>query len=690
MNRAAVRHARRATPTLGPALLVALMLLAPARGSAQISPGPLAKPHASLEGALNCTRCHGTRNEALPGQCVACHKEIGWLVAQRRGLHALEGRTACASCHPEHAGNDFALVAWNADSLARFDHRRAGWVLEGAHRTLACEKCHQTVLRVSPAARLLPSTRSGPGYLGLERSCASCHIDVHKGGLGQTCTDCHGMDRWKPAPRFNHASTSYPLTGAHGQVACAKCHQDPRWATARDSSGAPAPVYKPVPHAQCSACHSDPHSGKFGGGCAECHQTRSFSVIDGSSFNHSRTRYPLAGKHTAVACAACHELNGVKRKDPPFTSCGSCHTDAHNGLATISGKPVDCAACHTPQGYLPSTFTVAQHHDSKYPLEGKHQAVGCGSCHIRVKGPAGRAALGASLVQMRPSARVCTDCHAPDHGQQLAGRPDGGQCSGCHTVNGWRPTSFGVTDHARFSFTLTGRHATTGCRDCHGLDRKGLPALPATVSSTRTLGRAGLLFKIPERDCTDCHVDSHRGRLAAQQAGGIDGRCTACHDSERFRPSTIDVAAHSRYGFRLDGAHGAVPCTACHAAMAAPRPAVSLIALRQDGGAAWLFPTKGKSCVSCHRSPHGDQFASRADKGACEACHGTDGFTPANRFDHGRDTGFPLTGGHAAVPCAKCHQPAAGTPDPSRIRYRAVSAKCENCHGGAMPKPGGA
>jgi hypothetical protein len=658
--------------------------------AAQISPGPLSRAHAGLEGSLKCTQCHGTRKEALPGQCVACHKEIGWLQSAGRGLHALEGRTACASCHPEHAGADFALVAWTADSLTRFNHARAGWKLEGAHQQVACAKCHRADWRVAPAARLLPGTRNGPGYVGLERECSVCHTDVHRGGLGQNCTSCHGMDKWKPAPRFDHGSTSYPLTGAHTDVACAKCHQDARWATARDSTGAPVPVYKPVPHAQCSACHSDPHGGKFGASCSECHQTRSFTVIDSKGFNHSRTRYPLVGKHASVACAACHEPGGVKKKDPPFATCSTCHSDAHNGLATLGGKPVDCAACHTPQGYVPATYTVAQHRNAKYPLEGKHQTVTCGSCHVRQRGPAARAALGVSMVVMRPPAGRCTDCHQQDHGTQLGERPDKGQCSACHTVNGWSPSTFGVAEHDKLRFTLTGEHLKAACRDCHDADRRGLPLLPASLSAPAAMGRARIVFRIPEQDCGECHVDSHRGRLAAQQAGGSDGACTACHNTDRFRPSTVDVAAHLKYGFRLDGAHGAVPCTACHTTIGATRPTVTLVGLRHDAGAAWLFPTKGRACAACHTSPHGDQFAARADKGACESCHGTDAFAPANRFDHGRDTGFQLTGGHAGVACAKCHPTEAGSAQSTRVRYRPVSAKCESCHGNSMPKPGGA
>ncbi|HKV76063.1 MAG TPA: cytochrome c3 family protein [Gemmatimonadales bacterium] len=659
-------------------LLVLAGALVSPRLEGQISPGPLARAHASLEGSLQCTQCHGTRKEALPGQCVACHREIAWLRQQGRGLHAPASMAACASCHPEHAGSDFALVSWTADSLRRFDHARTGWKLEGAHATLECGKCHQSRFQNSPGWKLLPGTRTSTGWLGLERDCAGCHRDPHGGALGKDCTSCHGAEKWKPVPGFDHARTSYPLTGAHVDVACAKCHADPRMATRKDSTGAPVPVYKPLPHAQCSACHNDPHAGKFGAVCSQCHQTRSFTAIDSAGFNHSRTRYPLQGRHAAVACARCHERGGVKVKDPAFAACGSCHGDAHAGLALIDNRPADCAACHTTQGFAVASFTLAQHAATRYPLEGKHQTVECESCHARQTGTAARS-LGTSGIVMRPASTRCTSCHGQDHGMQLANRRDNGECSTCHTVAGWTPSRFGLTEHAELRLTLTGRHAEIACAACHGPDRQGLPP----VAASPTVGRARVLLAIGDVACTVCHADPHGGQLKSQQAGGAAGGCPACHNAVHFRPSVIDVAAHRNYGFILDGAHAATPCTACHETLGRPRPAATLVGNRSVV-APWLFPVKGTTCTSCHTTPHGPQFDDRADHGRCEACHDTGGFRPAARFDHGRDTSFPLSGGHAGVACSRCHRV-----DPARAgdgpRYRGLSSRCESCHAGGTP-----
>src|SRR4029077_15191045 len=99
-------------------------------------------------------------------------------------------------------------------------------------------------------------------------------------------------------------------------------------------------------------------------------------------------------------------------------------------------------------------------------------------CHV--KNPPGIPAmqLGSSGVWMRPGFTQCRDCHAEDHGRQLAARPDRSACDACHRVQGWTPTTFTVAQHATLRLKLEGRHAEVACAPCHGPDRKGLPPLP--------------------------------------------------------------------------------------------------------------------------------------------------------------------------------------------------------------------
>ena len=640
---------------------------------AQISPGPLAKPHAGLAGALRCVNCHGGgKNEEMTVRCLECHKEIASLRQQTRGYHARVQPQPCSSCHPDHAGTDFALIAWPGPgrSAERFDHALAGWPLEGRHQRLECADCHKAALRKGPAAALAPEAAAAPGWVGLETTCTACHSDVHRRTLGRDCVSCHDTERWSPAPRFDHAKSDYPLTGKHRDVRCAACH--------KPAAGDTVAVFKPVAHRDCAACHADPHRGRFAGACAGCHVTRGFNVIDRGNFNHDRTRYPLRGAHVSVSCATCHDAPGVRGRNPPFATCTSCHSDPHGGTATLAGRVVDCAACHSIEGFAVAGFSIEQHARTRYPLEGRHRQVTCGSCHV--KNPRGAAAgsLGTAGVLMHPPFGRCLDCHRDDHGGQLAGRADGGECTACHAVAGWTPSTFTAAAHARTRFTLDGRHSELPCQACHASTRTGLTPFPRTA----TPGKAGVLFRLGELTCAACHVDPHQGRFAERGAHPVRGGCLACHNTRSYRPSTVDVPAHDGYAFKLEGAHRAVPCVGCHAELKY-RPAPSSLVQVKWAGAPLLFTTtaRGQGCVACHQNPHGDQFASRPGGGRCESCHGLEAFAPAARFDHDRDTTFPLRGGHANVPCARCHAPLSGPGTTRLIRYRPVSSRCESCHG---------
>lgn len=661
---------RRRAERLGAALAaIALALLVfTARASAQISPGPLARAHAELEGSLSCTKCHGTGGKgAMTQACLSCHREIGWLVDRGRGYHSRDGKGACASCHPDHAGSDFALVKWPSGEQSRFDHGQAGWQLQGKHAEAKCSACHKTEYRVSPSAALSPR-KHGAGWVGLEQSCASCHEDIHRNSLGTSCSRCHDLSGWKPAARFDHDSSSYRLTGKHVDVPCAKCHQAARLTPRVDAKGALVSVFKPVSHKDCVDCHTDPHRGRLTGACSKCHTTSSFLTIDKRDFDHGTTRYPLLGKHATVACASCHVGFPAQGMHPAFATCAACHADPHAGKATLAGRAVGCDGCHTVDGFKPSTFTVAMHGKSTYPLEGKHAAVRCNACHRTSPTAAGAAGGVKQVIDLRPAHVQCTSCHADDHGGQLASRPDKGACESCHQVSGWKASTFAVSAHAKLRLPLEGRHAQITCGACHAAARTGL----APITATTALGKARVLFKLSDLECASCHVDPHQGRFA--RAGG----CASCHDASHFRPSTFDIAAHAKSSFPLEGAHRAVPCIACHTEMKLP-PRKSSLVLNGPPGALIAFTAKHESCAACHNSPHGDQFAQRRDKGACESCHTLEGFVPASRFDHDKETAFPLKGAHAKVACTQCHKPAAGAPR-AAIVYGGLSAKCESCH----------
>jgi hypothetical protein len=596
---------------------------------------PLARLAALVLLAMLAAGPPPARAQVSPGPLAAAHAD-------------LDAQTQCFKCHARGGG-----------------------------MSARCLDCHTEIAALRAAQRGLH------GRAARAQECAGCHPD-HAGRA-------FALVRWEEgsAEAFDHTRTGWPLEGKHAGLACRECHQPkfqrmPMVSRIRKKDAARSWV---ALETACLACHSDPHKGGFGTNCASCHDTRDWHRINHQTFNHDLTRYPLRGRHAGVACEKCHDPITAGGKQPPFERCGSCHQDAHNGLATLAGKAADCAACHGVEGFRPSTFTVEQHRRTEYPLEGRHAAVACAKCHVR-GGAGAERTLGPALVVMRPARERCASCHADPHGGQLAARPDRGACESCHRLTGFSPSTMTVAQHARLKLALEGRHAQIPCAACHGSTRPGLPA-PAGAGRA---GSAGFVFALAELECERCHLDPHRGRFAAGGARARPGGCIACHDTRAFSPSRVDVTLHQGFSYPLEGAHRAVPCAPCHADLAARvgRPAATgaSLALAAASGPALTFAREAQDCGACHKSPHGDQFKSRRDRGACEACHDLATFKPAQRFDHNRDAAFKLEGVHARVACAKCH-PAGGAGNGVPVVYHGAPSRCESCHvsGGDTLRP---
>lgn len=663
---------------LGMALL---SLLAPDAG-AQVSPGPLAKAHEDLDDPLHCFDCHGMTKGSMHESCVACHKEIGWLEVRRLGLHGRERGEECSVCHPDHAGREFAMIQWKEGSADRFDHREAGWPLDGKHASVACRDCHKASYQVSEAATLIKRKDRAASWLGLDRACLTCHKDAHHGALGADCEKCHDTKAWKPASVFDHSKTAYPLTGKHAPVACEKCHLAPSLPMTFDETGRPEPLYKPLPHAECSDCHKDPHAGRLGPACARCHVTGSFKEIEEKTFNHDLTRYPLRGLHIAVKCSDCHDPRTAWGKKPPFASCTACHVDPHAAQATLAGRVADCEACHNVAGFRPSTYTIAQHESSTYPLVGRHRKVKCEACHLRKPAGVPLDRLGKAGVLLRPAHGRCTDCHGDAHGGQLAARPDRGACEPCHGLEGWKPSTYTAKEHASLKLPLEGKHARVECAACHGPGRKGL----TPPASPQTLGTAKVSITLQEIECISCHFDPHEGRFAVGGPRPQKDGCRACHGLEVFRPSAVGVDLHRGFRYPLDGAHRATPCAGCHDEVKS-QPAASSLILARGTTPTSLFTAKDLKCETCHQNPHGDQFARRPHGGTCEVCHDEDSFRPAGRFRHDRDAAFPLEGAHARIRCEACHPSRPDASGASMVIYRPVATECKSCHGEGAIQP---
>jgi hypothetical protein len=566
---------------------------------------------------------------------------VAQALAGRHGYHARlqisnpNGKD-CVRCHLEHNGENFNLVHWEP-SEKTFDHRLTGYNLEGKHAPVPCEKCHTPAHMVPADKTLIKKKDLGKSYFGLSPLCQTCHDDPHKGQLGNECTKCHNVESWKAAKNFDHSKTRYPLTGLHLRVACEKCHRpDTQGGTAR---------YKDMKFDTCNACHLDPHKGEFKKSCDSCHTTSGWkTMLAGFDFDHSKTKYPLVGKHAQVSCVGCHS-NGDFKKQIPFALCNDCHKlDPHSGQFAARPAKGQCSECHTVEGWKPSLFGVKEHDGSKYPLRGKHVTVECAKCHI----PAGKDTI--YKVQFE----TCTNCHKDAHDSQFAAAPYNNKCEPCHTVVDFHRTTFTIAKHRATRFALAGAHMAVPCADCHKVGAGG---------RTDKI----LPFKFEDRTCTACHKDPHKGefndRMARKRANGTPFGCEACHTAKSW--AEISGFDHSKTKFPLVGAHRTVNCDGCHKAAT---------------DYASRFRGTPERCESCHNDAHDGQFAAKDRKTHCGDCHNASRWTPST-FDHDTRTHLPLTGGHANVACDKCHITTKIVGSKTIVVYKNTPNKCVDCHG---------
>jgi len=604
----------------------ALAIAAPAYSNL-ISPGPLTKHHSSLEGTDNCVACHeGAGKTGISTKlCLDCHQPIKTSIDNNEGYHAKVSRD-CATCHKEHIGVDGRLIRWDPKA---FNHNETGWKLEGKHETTSCSECH----------------KKKDSYVGLSKECLSCHKDQHGSDLKRGCLECHGMQEWKqPAPTFDHAKTKWALTGKHVEVECLRCHKENKWSSLSTD---------------CKSCHSDPHNGKFNQKCTECHSPGGWKNIVG--FDHSKTGFVLVEAHAILKCDACHN-----QKLKPVLSqktCVSCHTDRHNGQLST-----DCQTCHNQTKYIPSIFTVENHAKTNFALLGKHADKACNVCHKD------------NHFKFTPEQKTCGGCHQDYHKGQLSTKCENchsndtfkpslftvathdttrfkltgkhatitctgchkenrfaftakqmeclgchkdqhqGQfnatCTQCHSMQAWKPTTFGVAQHSTTNFILTGKHATTECNQCH---KEGK-----------------YKFADTERTCFSCHEkkDAHNGTFGKN--------CEQCHSPQGWKTGV--VFNHRLTRFALEGTHLSIDCKQCHV-----------------GG---KFAGTPMECNRCHTDVHQGYLSQ-----TCNDCHRSTQWNDI-QFVH-TQTRFPLTNRHATLVCVDCHK---------TQRFADTPTDCFTCH----------
>jgi hypothetical protein len=299
---------------------------------------------------LACIDCHVDDSPQIAiAKCTTCHAALAARMATGTGLHAQVPvrMQACNECHHDHRGARYE-ARWSAfGSPDRFDHALTGWPLGKGHR-VGCERCH-------PAAAGTASSResSSSQFVGASRQCADCHASPHAGTAfaSRDCGTCHlaAFESFKTVS-FDH-DAAWPIGASHRTVACTSCHTPQR--------GAATP-----PHA-CASCHAsrDPHDGRFAAfgtppACEKCHSpTMSFTpgqtppVWKPNNFDHARDgKWQLAGKHSELACRACHRLPNTTTFAPlnQGKDCLGCHE--HRRVHDHKYSNVQCLHCHVSPG----------------------------------------------------------------------------------------------------------------------------------------------------------------------------------------------------------------------------------------------------------------------------------------------------------------------------------------------------
>jgi len=150
-----------------------------------------------------------------------------------------------------------------------------------------------------------------------------------------------------------------------------------------------------------------------------------------------------------------------------------------------------------------------------------------------------------------------------------------------------------------------------------------------------------------------------------------------------WAPQRFDLEDHVTSRYPLLGAHRTVACSQCH--LHEPRladrvPSEVRARLAREKRPARVSPAlfalgPSQRCEQCHADAHAGQFPERMAGESCAGCHEAQSFLPA-RFDHEKESRFPLTGKHEKAACAGCHPVGAG----GAVRYRPLGTDCAACH----------
>ncbi|MBI3818324.1 MAG: hypothetical protein HY286_06495 [Planctomycetes bacterium] len=548
-----------------------------------------------------------------------------------------------------------------------------------------CLSCHAAVGKQIDAQKGLHGTLAP----GSARACATCHGE-HEGSsfniAGPRAFEKSGI---RDINKYDHAALGFKLAGKHSSLQCKDCHKT------FDVAVIPKDQHRFGGLTQaCESCHEDPHKGQMKSACSDCHEQLG-PFKDLSTYVHILS-FPLVGAHRTPGCLECHKkesthaIEALAGKTPPPTSrtCVECHASPHRSafvesVALGAAKPTgeSCLLCHDPTHKTfvgtDAAMTSARHAATGFPLTPPHSQLKCDDCH--------RKDISNTDFKQRYPGRTlqsCEACHKDAHRGEFINNPAFAktQCTDCHKTDAFKPSKFGVPEHAKTPFPLLGKHVQVDCLQCHKAE-----AVPAGTPPR---------FDAAQTACAQCHRDPHGG--AFSEAPFESKGCEVCHKQDNFtqlQSTTFDHAKWTR--FSLVGAHSKTTCDSCHPARTQPDANG-----RRFGFVKEKFPGNNNTCQGCHADPHRGSFLNGPNSARCENCHTQENFSvlAGGKFDHDKYTAFQLRGAHTKVACESCHVPGVKPDSTGRKfgfvadRFPGDAQRCDTCHKdphlGAFDVPG--
>lgn len=678
------------------------------------APGPLHGSHANvpdLAGSAGCVKCHGETSQDMNRACLSCHEPIAEQMQRKRGLHGDEKATgqSCSVCHVEHTNMVVALVSEKTFRLAGVTHRDAydhghvhDWNLTGKHTEASCSECH-------PNAHADSLARGEKRFLGLALACQSCHDDPHRGDFGKDCASCHGQQHaFKEVAEFGHTGL-FPLEGGHADRTCQACHAEggvhsvgqllqarnalddaleAGLATSRMLAARPSEKSTPKPERnppQRRKVDRQPGAPVVAAGDRDVRKNRPLNQ-DAEQADPALPVDPALVAMKVRACVDCHdsphrngfvELAVKLSKREVADTCTLCHRSEHESFV---GPTVE--------------MTKSRHAATGFKLDKPHDQQDCQACHAEFgkrkpldEGPRFRAEFRKLFPGRQQS--DCAACHKDPHAGQFDRSFSKGRCITCHASSHFMPAAFGIAEHSKSRFPLTGAHGAVSCDRCH--DKATAVADqnqgPEKWAAPAAAGEPVRRFVPTPTACAACHKDVHQGRFdMPDKPSKIRGKvgCARCHDTASFNEVKWTAADHALWtGYALKGSHAKATCAQCHKPKPQRRALQAGPVARADVKDVVFistFAVASTECASCHADPHLGQFRLRGTND-CSRCHTDTSSFKKTVFDHNKHARFKLDSTHGKVACAECHKSITLRSGLSVVRYVPLGRRCQDCHG---------